>query len=156
MPTAMKPAAMPRSSLQLDRLGADRAGPAPRLVQRRGLADQVRQPGRAPGHEHRDAAGVGGGQVERAGRQVAVPQQRVAAAEVDQVPLPGPHRRRDPLAARVGGRLRGRGLARGLRRRLVHPRRLTNRHDGLPVRLPSWTAGRAAAVMWAKGAATGP
>ena len=107
MPMAMKPAAMPRSSASSTGLGPDGACAPPGLVEGRGLADQVGQPGGPAGEQHGEPAGVGGGEVEGAGGEVAVPEQGVAPAEVDEVALPGLHGRGDAFTTGVGRRQPG-------------------------------------------------
>ena len=65
------------------------------------LTHEVGQPRRTAGEEHRDTAGVCGREVERAGRQVSVPQEGVAAPEVDEVTGPGGPRRSDTAGPRL-------------------------------------------------------
>ena len=86
---------------ELAALGRDRPGPAAGVLEGRRLADQLGQLRRAAGHHARDPAGVGGGEVEGAGGQVAVPEQGVAPAEVDEVAGPGGPGGRHPGRARV-------------------------------------------------------
>ena len=95
---------------ELGGLGADRAGPPTAVGQRPGFADQRGQPGRTPGQQHRQAAGVGVGQVEGADREVAVPEQRVAPAEVDQLARPGVDGVPHPLLAGGGWCVLGLGF----------------------------------------------
>ena len=92
---------MPRSSASSRRLGRDGAGAPAGLVEGGRLAHEVGQLGGAAGQQHRDAAGVGGREVEGARRQVAVPEQGVAPAEVDEVAGPGGPRGGHPGDARV-------------------------------------------------------
>ena len=71
------------------RLGGDRPGATAGLVEGGGLAHEVGELGRLAREQHRHAAGMGGREVEGARRKVAVPEQRVAPAEVDEVARPG-------------------------------------------------------------------
>ena len=95
--------------LELSGLVRDRASASACLLEGRRLTDEVRQPRGTTGHEQSQTAGVRRRQVEGARGEVAIPEQGVATAEVDQVSGPrrhgAVHRVRSLIDRRVGQRI---------------------------------------------------